>query len=255
MSVDRSGAHIYGTEPNLDLQYEWAGQTEEKFNCSIKIISYSHAMKTSHERLATEVLAGIHTSDIFTTAPLYGTPTLMTQGLVYPLSDYLDFDANPLFADPMIKNSVTYAGKQWGFLYGEPSTNTAFVYNLDIRDRDGLEDPLELAAKGQWTWEKSVEVLQNATKDFNGDGIIDQWGLDEAQGGKPSRKGTKLFILEGVIIWNTVRIVRLKKEYLCLGWGVCAYRWKSLCRTVKQIRVVLIRLKQLKWSDMPLIMV
>lgn len=174
---DRTASHEYGTDPVLDKIYDFTRLTEQKFNCRIKSVAYANNLFESHTRFAMEVLAGIHTSDIFLTAPLYSMPTFMVQNLIYPISDYLDFDANPYLSDPVNKNSVTYAGKQWGIFHGEPSTNLALVYNLDIRDRDGLEDPMELDMKGQWTWDKCVEILQNATHDFNGDGVIDQWGM------------------------------------------------------------------------------
>lgn len=179
---DRAGAHVYGDDPVLDKQFDWTRDIERKFNCQVKIISYASDLFSSHTRFTTEVLAGIHTSDIFMTNPLYCTPTFMSQGLIYPISDYIDFDADPILSDPFVKNTVTYRGKQWGIFSAAPLTVQSIVYNLDIRDRDGLQDPMELDMNGQWTWDACIDVLKDATHDYDGDGVIDQWGMSLASG-------------------------------------------------------------------------
>ena len=50
-------------------------------------------------------------------------------------------------------------------------------YNKEIIHNEGLPDPFTLQEEGKWTWEKFAEIAQKATKDIDGDGINDQWGL------------------------------------------------------------------------------
>jgi len=44
-------------------------------------------------------------------------------------------------------------------------------------DRLGLPDPYMLQENGDWTWEKFAEIAQMATRDEDGDGENDLWGL------------------------------------------------------------------------------
>lgn len=50
-------------------------------------------------------------------------------------------------------------------------------YNKEIFARENLPDPYELMMNGEWTWEKMREIAKAATKDTDGDGVIDQWGI------------------------------------------------------------------------------
>lgn len=53
------------------------------------------------------------------------------------------------------------------------------VFNRDLIEAEGLEDPYELYANGEWTFEKMTEMARKATRDTDGDGIVDQWGLSD----------------------------------------------------------------------------
>ncbi len=50
-------------------------------------------------------------------------------------------------------------------------------YNKDMLDEYGLPDLNELFQSGDWTWQKFKEIAVELTKDTNGDGEIDQWGI------------------------------------------------------------------------------
>jgi ABC-type glycerol-3-phosphate transport system substrate-binding protein len=102
----------------------------------------------------------------------------MSRGVIVPASDYINFDDYPYLADRIIKNIATVFGKQWGIPGGNPYEINGLMYNMDIRDREGIPDPMELDLADQWDWDDFVDLMKAVTKDFNGDGIIDQWGYD-----------------------------------------------------------------------------
>lgn len=52
-----------------------------------------------------------------------------------------------------------------------------FYYNKDMFEREGLPDPYQLYREGEWNWETAGNLARSLTKDTNGDGQIDQWGL------------------------------------------------------------------------------
>lgn len=53
-----------------------------------------------------------------------------------------------------------------GFLWGIPRDVSTFALylNLDLIDKAGAENPIELAKNGQWTWDKFQEVADTITK-------------------------------------------------------------------------------------------
>ena len=53
----------------------------------------------------------------------------------------------------------------------------AFAYNKDLFDEAGLEYP---DPENPYTWEEFADVCQKLTKDKDGDGEIDQWGVANA---------------------------------------------------------------------------
>ncbi|HBQ65029.1 MAG TPA: hypothetical protein DD727_08970, partial [Clostridiales bacterium] len=81
------------------------------------------------------------------------------------------------FNDPLVQVLATYKNKFWFIPEVNPSYTAGYIYNLDIRDQQGLPDPLDLAMKGQWNWDTMADIAKMATRDFNGDGIIDQYGI------------------------------------------------------------------------------
>jgi hypothetical protein len=50
------------------------------------------------------------------------------------------------------------------------------AFNKQMLDEAGLEDPNELYARGEWTWDKWREYLLALTQDTDGDGVTDVYG-------------------------------------------------------------------------------
>ena len=74
-----------------------------------------------------------------------------------------DFYAGP--TDQLQVDPAT-GQKADGFLWGIPRDVSTFALylNLDLIDKAGAENPIDLAKNGQWTWQKFQEVAQKITK-------------------------------------------------------------------------------------------
>jgi multiple sugar transport system substrate-binding protein len=71
---------------------------------------------------------------------------------------------------PKVLDLYKYKGVQ----YAVPNlvTTEVIAYNKNMFDKAGLAYP-----KDDWTFEQFVELAKKLTKDVNGDGVIDEWGL------------------------------------------------------------------------------
>jgi hypothetical protein len=49
--------------------------------------------------------------------------------------------------------------------------------NLDIINSEGLPNPVDLYEAGQWNWDAMLEIMRGATRDTDGDGVFDQFGI------------------------------------------------------------------------------
>jgi len=63
-----------------------------------------------------------------------------------------------------------------GRLYGLPKDASASIveYNVDLFNRYGLEHP-----QPDWTWDDLLKAGKALTRDLDGDGRIDQWGMNQ----------------------------------------------------------------------------
>ena len=53
------------------------------------------------------------------------------------------------------------------------------MYNKDLIEAAGLEDPYVLWQAGRWTYDALEEYGIALTQDTDGDGVIDQWGIGD----------------------------------------------------------------------------
>jgi multiple sugar transport system substrate-binding protein len=85
-----------------------------------------------------------------------------------------DPEVGPANYPPSVWDGVKWEGK----VYGLPSgAQTAVVYfNKDLFRDAGVECPTEA-----WTWDDMVRMAKALTRDFDGDGMIDQYGLQLEQ--------------------------------------------------------------------------
>ena len=146
---------------------------EKKYNCKIEYVNPgSDALKTS---LNTSVVAGTPDYDVYLTQMDFALP-LAVNGYFIDLStftaDYLDLnkEQNIIKAFP-VANTNCFFEKS-----AKNVTANYMVYNADMLAQLKLEDPNELYAKGEWTWDKFEELCIKATQDTDNNGEIDIYG-------------------------------------------------------------------------------
>jgi ABC-type glycerol-3-phosphate transport system substrate-binding protein len=146
---------------------------EKKYNCKIEYVNPGgEAIKSS---LNTSVLNGTPDYDVYLVQMDFALP-LAVNGYFYDLSDfkadYLDINN-----DQNIITGHEIAGTNcFFFKSGIDVAATYLAYNADMIKEAGLEDPNELYARGEWTWEKFAEYCTKLTKDTDNNGQTDIYG-------------------------------------------------------------------------------
>lgn len=145
---------------------------EEKYNCKIEYVTITWDQIVS--KFTSSVLSGEPIADIVLFEMTRALPVLAESDLIIPVDDYFDFN-DPKWP-PIIKQTGKYAGKQYGFNNSSWSVSGIY-YNKELFSSLGLADPYELQENGEWTWGKFLEIAQKATRDEDGDGENELWGL------------------------------------------------------------------------------
>ncbi len=130
------------------------------------------------QTLISEYMAGIKSADYLGLSSGYAMPGFYNMGILAPLSDYLDYES-PLFkvSDHIYKGTY-WKGKHYGLRHGLANNTSCMIYyNRQITNREGQPDILDLTESNQWTWAAMESIAINTTKDTNGDGIVDQYGI------------------------------------------------------------------------------
>lgn len=145
---------------------------EETYDVQMKWVTVG--AEETVERLTASVMAGDPFADIIHIEANRAIPSMAVAGIILPVSDYLDF------SDPRWPTNVEevggFDGDVYGFLQKADSTHGIW-YNKSLLDREGLPDPYGLQEAGEWTWDAFLDIAQRATRDTDGDGEIDQWGM------------------------------------------------------------------------------
>lgn len=160
------------------MQLDNLRRIEKKYNVKIDFVTKSwDGMK---ESINTSIAAGTPEMDIYTTDLQFGIPAV-ANGLAIPIKEYA-----PKYSDVMNKQVIVRTLETLGetYLFAAKGLETGGVlcYNADLIKALGLEDPQALYEKGEWTFDKFAEYAKLATKDTDGDGTMDQYGLSGVYG-------------------------------------------------------------------------
>ncbi len=161
-----------GGTPSGDRQVARREEMEKKYNFKFEYVNIPWEEVT--ETYTASVMAGDPAADIFTVEDNW-LPGLVNKGFVQPLDEFFDFSDDKW--DSLTKELSTFDGKVYGMATGKWWPRAMMFYNKEIFARENLPDPYELMMNGEWTWEKMREIAKAATKDTDGDGVIDQWGI------------------------------------------------------------------------------
>ncbi len=164
--------------PAEEEQIKLIDEVEKKYNCKIEFVKFGDYGKYV-ENFTTTSLSGTPFADIVLLELFWAFPTLANKDFIQPVDDKLDLN-DPKYIDWM-KKGGSFKGKQYGMTDSSPSPYGIF-YNKTLVKKLGLEDPYELQQKGEWTWDTFRDFAKKATKDTNGDGKTDIYGIAGAYG-------------------------------------------------------------------------
>lgn len=151
---------------------------EEKYNCRVQRINLPWDQRI--ERITTSVMTGEPVADLIL-LDLQQILPLAAQGLLLPLNDFVPETADVFTEGDTLISGGKLLGKDYALLQSTAATTGYFLgVNLELIDDLGLENPAELYAKGEWTWDKLEEICRAATRDTDGDGQNDVFGLSGA---------------------------------------------------------------------------
>ncbi|HAX95693.1 MAG TPA: hypothetical protein DCY35_04115 [Prolixibacteraceae bacterium] len=162
--------------------YDYWERIKKKYNFDIEfVVSLGNSDHTA--TMKANSLAGTENRDIIRCVELHIFPWA-------PNADYLT-ELTPFFEKASDKVNTycnlpitMWRGKQYSIALSHLPSNAVdnMMYNRDIFAAEALPDPQEIFLQGNWTWDEFLRIAKIATKDFNGDGIIDQYGVGSYSG-------------------------------------------------------------------------
>ncbi len=158
----------YGVETVVDFQV--------KFNSS-------NGGGTGFNKIYTAYMAGEGTYDAAMVGT-YDVATLAYQGYIHDLHDVPNIDLTKSYWDRRANEDLSVLGKMY-YTSGDISVTNhmvthAILFNKDMVDEYGLENPYELVEDNEWTMEKFGELVKKVGEDVNQDGVYnekDRYGL------------------------------------------------------------------------------
>lgn len=160
-----------------ELKFANVDTLEQKYNATFfwQNLTYTGVQ----ESITTSVLAGTPDADIYLVDTGMAIPAQMN-GLAVDLKTVLPADAD-VFTDQKVISYLDLGdGKACILKRVEAQSSVEATYplgfNMQMLEDNNLEDPRDLYARGEWTWDKFVEYAKALTQDTDGDGQIDQYG-------------------------------------------------------------------------------
>lgn len=154
---------------------EWI---ETTYNCVLKYKAATREQMITDFTAAS--LANSYYADIYEDQ-LWGAREFIRKGFMVPLDTLESMD---LSLEKYI-DSYSKLCEYDGHIYGTNFTSWkipwfnqgAMLFNMDLLEKYNQPNPWDLIEKGEWTWDKFREICKACTKDNNGDGKPETWGL------------------------------------------------------------------------------
>lgn len=157
--------------------FDVVAEVEETYGVEIEFVNLTWEGVMSS--INNSILAGNPDCDIYEVSLQFGTPAAVN-GLALDLTTILPEDSD-IFTDNNVMRYIDI-GTEGVYLFSPSSREIQLAgtymlaYNKDMLDEAGLEDPNDLAARGEWTWDKWREYMLALTQDTDHDGTTDVYG-------------------------------------------------------------------------------
>lgn len=174
----------YNPDPRLQ---EHINNVEDMFNVDIEFVG-PYMERRIGNALRTAIMAGDVLFDVGH-ARSADYMSLAMDGFLMPLDAFLDEEyysqlPNVLQPGDSFKLSgVTFAFPAIPELWSSPA---GLTMNKTLLQKEGVPMPYDLLEQGLWNWDVFKEILRHVTRDTDGDGKVDQWGLGLDLNGYPT---------------------------------------------------------------------
>jgi len=161
-----------GKQPKQNsIEYASWKDIEARYKCKIDIVTVDY--QTAVTKNTSAAMSGTAECDIWVAAWYNVFPSFISKNMATPLSEYYDFDNDSTWQGK-IADSLKWDNKIYGLNDGVQAPEGGLWYNKSMLAKENLEDPAELVKKGEWTWDKFLEMCRRLTK-RNGN-TVEQWG-------------------------------------------------------------------------------
>ncbi len=148
---------------------------KEKYGCEIEWLECVWDQR--YDGLANLVLAGT-SPDFFPADDIDYFPTYAIKGVFQPVNDYVDYD-DPLWQGTrdFVDTYLSLAGNRY-VICCETQFDDVVVYNRRVIEEWGFDDPAELYANDEWTWNEFYEMCVDFSDPDEDRFALDGWYWD-----------------------------------------------------------------------------
>ena len=149
-------------------------EIEDKFDI---VIEARGGDMNCHKELSKLVSSGDDSIDLVIPHPTTGITAMVTDGLLLNWNDmkYIDF-TKPCWNTDM-QNALAIGNKLF-YACGDVTVTSQglgeILFNKEIAQNFGLENPYKYVFDGVWTMDKLSEIIKGVSTDLNGDGVMDK---------------------------------------------------------------------------------
>lgn len=152
---------------------EKIAEVEKKYNCKFEFVNIP--FEEYMNKFTTSVLAGEPFADIVQMEYKSALPAIL-KGQLLQISEFTTEKNNINNEGNLQTKYPAIAGGEYAF--DNPiSLGPGIHYNRELFKKLGLPDLQEIYSKGEWNWDKFLEIAKQATKDTDNDGKTDVWGF------------------------------------------------------------------------------
>jgi len=154
---------------------------EDKYD--VKIVGVPSSADPGGD-IAKTVKAGEDAYDLISVSLSMGAAPSAASGYLLNLKQVPHVDLTHPWYDQNANQELSVAGKLYmtvgDLLVMDKDAIFIFLFNKDLIQQYGLDDPYQLVANNQWTVDKMMDMARSVTQDLNGDGkmdVSDRYGL------------------------------------------------------------------------------
>jgi multiple sugar transport system substrate-binding protein len=163
--------------PEFLAKWDNLKRVEEKYNIRIEFIEVP--LEELAPQVSTSVLAGDPFADIVYFKTSSAVPAIVND-LLTPLKDMVKPNSDVMNGNIAVVPVRTFFEDVYMVRNVNVDGPAIFMaYNKTMLDNLGLKDPQEIykSKSSDWNWDLFLEYAKAATRDSNGDGTVDQYGL------------------------------------------------------------------------------